>query len=188
MTLPERLRIIRGQLGQVEFAKKIGSSQTGVSAYEKGQRKPDYETLIRVSQEFGVTLDWLLLGTGPMYKTSDEATKGGTGNTLPVFSSSEAVQSIENITSKKKETGNTLPVPPLTNETQELYRKMLGLQERLLALTEQNAELRITLERAQQDIDRRNQRIRELEEENARLREARKGPSPVFRAATGEAN
>lgn len=58
---------------------------------------------------------------------------------------------------------------------------MLELQERLLSLTEQNADLRLQLER-------RDLRIRELERENAGLREAQKGASPVFRAATGEAN
>lgn len=67
MSLADRLRIVRGSMGQTEFAKKIGSSQSGISAYEKGQRKPDYETLIRVSTEFGVTLDWLLLGKGSMH-------------------------------------------------------------------------------------------------------------------------
>ena len=67
MSLADRLRIVRGSMGQTEFAKKIGSSQSGISAYEKGQRKPDYETLIRVATEFGVTLDWLLLGKGSMH-------------------------------------------------------------------------------------------------------------------------
>lgn len=61
MGLSDRIRSIRGQMGQVEFAEKIGSSQSSVSAYEKGQRKPDYEVLVRIAKEFGVPLDWLLL-------------------------------------------------------------------------------------------------------------------------------
>ena len=76
----------------------------------------------------------------------------------------------------------------LRQKLEQSLGKILELQERLLALTEQNAELRIRLERLQIDIDRRDQRIRELEKENAQLRESRKGASPVFRAATGEAN
>lgn len=76
----------------------------------------------------------------------------------------------------------------LRQKLEQSLGKILELQERLLALTEQNAELRIRLERLQIDIDRRDQRIRELEKENAQLRESRKGGSPVFRAATGEAN
>lgn len=76
----------------------------------------------------------------------------------------------------------------LRQKLEQSLGKILELQERLLALTEQNAELRIRFERLQIDIDRRDQRIRELEKENAQLRESRKGASPVFRAATGEAN
>lgn len=57
---------------------------------------------------------------------------------------------------------------------------MLGLQERLLSLTEQNADLRLQLER-------RDQRIRELEKENAELREAQKGPARIYCSHTGDA-
>ena len=176
MTLAEILRIVRGQLGQVEFAKKIGSSQTGVSAYEKGQRKPDYETLIRVSQAFGVTLDWLLLGIGPMYSEKEK-----TGDASPVIATEASTQPAKIIRQQKNKTGDMSPVLPLPRETQELYRRMLELQERLLSLTEQNAELRLQLER-------RDMRIRELERENAGLREAQKGAAFICRTAAGGAD
>lgn len=172
MSLPERLRIIRGQLGQKEFAKRIGSSQTGVSAYEKGQRKPDYETLIRVSQEFGVTLDWLLLGTGSMH-CSDQKEK--MADSRPI-EEKIPIQYIDNIDKKN--------ITPQQNDRQsavlDYMEKTITLQERLLSATEQIAELRLQLER-------RDLRIRELEKENAGLREASKGAAAVYRAATGEA-
>ena len=57
---------------------------------------------------------------------------------------------------------------------------MLELQERLLSLTEQNADLRLQLER-------RDLRIRELERENAGLREAQKGAASIYRSHTGDA-
>ena len=62
MKLSERIRAVRGQMGQVKFAEKIGSSQSSVSAYEKGQRKPDYEVLVRIAKEFDISLNWLLTG------------------------------------------------------------------------------------------------------------------------------
>lgn len=170
MSLPERLRIIRGQLGQKEFAKKIGSSQTGVSAYEKGQRKPDYETLIRVSQEFGVTLDWLLLGTGSMY-CSDQKEK--MADSRPIEEKTP-IQHIDNIDKKN--------IIPQQNDRQsavlDYMEKTITLQERLLSATEQIADLRLQLEH-------RDQRIRELEKENAGLREERKGAALVCHTATG---
>ena len=57
---------------------------------------------------------------------------------------------------------------------------MLELQERLLSLTEQNADLRLQLER-------RDLRIRELEKENAGLREAQKGAARLYCSHTGDA-
>lgn len=174
MSLPERLRIIRGKLGQKEFAKRIGSSQTGVSAYEKGQRKPDYETLIRVSKEFGVTLDWLLLGIEPMY--CSDLSKKQMADSRPT-EKKYTEQPIDNIDKKF--------FTPQQNGRQsailDYMEKTIALQERLLAATEQVAELRLQLQA-------RDQRIRELEKENAQLREARKGtvyPGAEFAGVAG---
>ena len=175
MSLPERLRLIRGQLGQKEFAKRIDSSQTGVSAYEKGQRKPDYETLIRVSQEFGVTLDWLLLGTGSMY-IEDNSDK--TADMSAVLPAETASQPIENIEYEKNKSADMSEKLRLRQKLEQSLEKMVELQERLLALTEQNADLRLQLKE-------RDLRIRELERENAGLREALKGAAAVQREAAG---
>lgn len=106
-----------------------------------------------------------------------EAQAGNTSPVLPAFSSA---QLIENIASEKNKTGDMSPVLPLSRETQELYRRMLELQERLLSLTEQNADLRLQLER-------RDLRIRELEKENTGLREAQKGPVSIYCSHTGDA-
>lgn len=70
----------------------------------------------------------------------------------------------------------------------EALQRGLAAQERIASLLEERAELQVALERTRMDMERRDQRIRELEKENAQLRESRKGASPVFRAATGEAN
>ena len=165
MSLPERLRIIRGKLGQTEFAKRIGSSQTGVSAYEKGQRKPDYETLIRVSQEFGVTLDWLLLGTEPMYYSGHQEEQ--MADSRPT--AKKHPEQLTDIIDKKEFISQQ-------NDRQsailDYMKKTIALQERLLAATEQVAELRLQLQE-------RDMRIHELEKENAGLREAQKGSAAL---------
>lgn len=58
-------------------------------------------------------------------------------------------------------------VSPSIRKNMELQERLLAAHERLLSLTEQNAELRLQLER-------RDMRIHELEKENAGLREAQK--------------
>lgn len=181
MTLSERLRKIRGQLGQKEFAERIGSSQTGVSAYEKGQRKPDYETLIRVSQEFGVTLDWLLLGVGPMYCSGQQEEKMTDSRPIGKKTRKQYIDNIDkkNITSQQGDRQSAVF---------DYMEKTIRLQERITSLLEEKAELQVALERASMNIERRDQRIRELEKENAGLREAQKGPAFVRHTAAGEAN
>lgn len=161
MSLPERLRIIRGKLGQKEFAKRIGSSQTGVSAYEKGQRKPDYETLIRVSKEFGVTLDWLLLGVEPMYCSGLPKKQMADSRPTEKKHTEQPIDNIDKNFFTSQQNGRQSAI-------WDYMEKTIALQERLLTATEQVAELRLQLQA-------RDIRIRDLEKENAQLREARKG-------------
>ena len=74
-----------------------------------------------------------------------------------------------------------LEVIGLQQEISAALRKGMELQDRLLAATEQVAELRLQLQA-------RDQRIRELEKENAQLREARKGtvyPGAEFAGVAG---
>lgn len=55
----KELRIENGytlkQLGEM-----LNLGESTMSMYESGKRKPDYDTLIRLSQIFGVTTDYLL--------------------------------------------------------------------------------------------------------------------------------
>jgi transcriptional regulator with XRE-family HTH domain len=56
-----RLRTIRGKLSQEEFGKFFGVTKVTISRYEAG-RVPDSETLSRIAEFAGVTVDWLLRG------------------------------------------------------------------------------------------------------------------------------
>lgn len=52
MTLEEKIKLIRKsiRMSQREFAQEIGVSQTMVSAYEFGSKRPSYEKLIMIDQ------------------------------------------------------------------------------------------------------------------------------------------
>lgn len=58
----QNLREIRKKCGltQKELAERIGSSESAISMYESGKRQPDYETLLKISDYFGVSVDYLL--------------------------------------------------------------------------------------------------------------------------------
>lgn len=60
--LGDRIRNLRDSedIQQVDFAKKIGVSNVVLSRYESGERRPDYDTLLRIADFFDVTTDYLL--------------------------------------------------------------------------------------------------------------------------------
>jgi len=58
-----RLREIRGfDLTQAEFGKILGVSQAQLSKYEKGQRLPSIEFLLKLRIQSGKNIDWILTG------------------------------------------------------------------------------------------------------------------------------
>ena len=58
-----RIRELRGfDTSQVQFARRIGISQSYLSAVERGEKEIGAEALLRISREFGKSLEWLLTG------------------------------------------------------------------------------------------------------------------------------
>jgi transcriptional regulator with XRE-family HTH domain len=57
--------MLRGfDLTQDEFAKRIGVSQNYLSTMEHGSVQIGAEILLRISREFGRSIEWLLTGRG----------------------------------------------------------------------------------------------------------------------------
>ena len=54
----KKLRIQHG-ITQADLSRKIGIAQTGVFAYESGQREPSMTKLLQFANIFNVSLDWL---------------------------------------------------------------------------------------------------------------------------------
>lgn len=59
-TFSSRLRTLRGEASQAEFAAKIGTKQTTYSSWERGIKEPSLEVTAEISRLFGVSVDWLL--------------------------------------------------------------------------------------------------------------------------------
>ena len=57
-----RLEFLRKEkkLSQKELSKMVNLTQQRISAYEKGKREPDLETLSALANFFNVTIDYLL--------------------------------------------------------------------------------------------------------------------------------
>jgi len=60
-----RIRELRGfDMTQGNFARRIGVSQGFISAIERGEKEIGAEILLRISREFGKSIEWLLTGEG----------------------------------------------------------------------------------------------------------------------------
>ncbi len=57
-----RLKFLREKKGisQVRLAIDLNLNQNSISRYETGAREADYETLIKIADYFGVSIDYLL--------------------------------------------------------------------------------------------------------------------------------
>jgi len=63
------MRLIREELGlsQAEFGRRAGLTQTSISEAETGKRDFGYNSLQKISNTYGVNLNWLILGIGSIY-------------------------------------------------------------------------------------------------------------------------
>jgi transcriptional regulator with XRE-family HTH domain len=60
-----RIRELRGfDMTQEEFAHRIGISQNYLSTLERGNVQIGSEILLKMSREFGKSMEWLLTGEG----------------------------------------------------------------------------------------------------------------------------
>ena len=66
----ERLKEIRklNKLTQEEFSKKIGITQSTVTAYECGNRVPSDSVILNICRAFNINETWLRTGEGEMLK------------------------------------------------------------------------------------------------------------------------
>ena len=181
-----RLRLVRGKESREKFAKKLGLSPRALLNYENGTRVPKSDLLSQICARLGIDIAWLL--TGVSSDGSIPEIKRGTSDMSEVFEGGDRNQHIENIALKEKKSSDMSEVMLSYEESRNLYQKMLDLQERIATLLEDKAALQVALERANMDTERRDQRIRELERENAGLREAQKGAAFICRTAAGGAD
>lgn len=62
----KNMKLLRKQKGETleEMARNLGTSQQVLSRYERGERQPDFEMLLKFADYFGVSVDYLIGRTG----------------------------------------------------------------------------------------------------------------------------
>lgn len=67
INIGKRIKFIRRDLTQGEFAEKIKVDQSTVQVWEGKNKVPKGDILQRIREAFGVSIDWLLTGEGEPY-------------------------------------------------------------------------------------------------------------------------
>lgn len=60
-----RLIELRGERTQDYIAKQVGLTQQSYRNYESGERQANYETLVKLANYFGVSIDYILMCKNP---------------------------------------------------------------------------------------------------------------------------
>ncbi len=67
MSFGDRIRFVRGNLSQDEFANMLGSSRNVVSRWECENILPKGSIILRIFEVFNVNINWLLSDKGDPY-------------------------------------------------------------------------------------------------------------------------
>lgn len=138
-----RLKKIRGHKSQADFAASIGITQRAVVNYETGGRLPTGTVLRKICEQYGISEEWLLNGTGAMAAPpqGSEHAGGKTANTSAVLNV-ECGQGVDNKGSGADKTANLSAVSP-----HEITARCLRLADENAALLRENGDLRVEVER-----------------------------------------
>lgn len=144
---PERLKLLVKELFEnrpYRLSKVTGIAPQSVGDYMKGKNYPGFKQLLRIIEVSSVNPEWLLLGTGSMFGTAQEAADGsneseaykGTDSTLDALAERVVALKRELAISRSRE-GKQTPVDvhlaveailaETPNESKETVRVALGV-------------------------------------------------------------
>ena len=141
------------------FSKRLGISPASLKRYENGERKADEGFLNRLILDQNLCRQWLLTGEGEMSASSTPVERAPIE---PKMADTSAVlkggkpQHIDSIDDRKSKMADTSVISCSAEQ-------IFILQRELLAVTRQNGDLRVEVERLRMDVERRDARIADLE-------------------------
>jgi transcriptional regulator with XRE-family HTH domain len=71
-TIGKRIRFIRGEMSQAEFAKKVGINKSTLGRYERDVNSPDAKSIELICDSFMIQPKWLLTGEGSFEATPNK--------------------------------------------------------------------------------------------------------------------
>jgi transcriptional regulator with XRE-family HTH domain len=93
MAVLERIRLlvdlmrVQANWNQVDFARKSGLTTPKLSHYLSGRYRPDLDSLASIAEKLGVSVEWLVFGSGPIWSRDIENRGIGQNEAVLAFSS-----------------------------------------------------------------------------------------------------
>lgn len=114
INIGQTIKKLRKQKGitQSQLAKIIKVSPSTIGMYEQGSRKPEYSILLRIADEFGISVDYLLKGGNDTAEDITDEEAADIDDKLKYWANKGALVAFENYTlwnyAQKKELVNLL--------------------------------------------------------------------------------
>jgi transcriptional regulator with XRE-family HTH domain len=71
MDIKDRIKELRGEMRQEDFAARLGLKKNTIGRFERGEQKPGFDDLQTILSEFpDISPSWLLSGEGPMTRSA----------------------------------------------------------------------------------------------------------------------
>ena len=109
-TLAQRLRLLRGEMPQAEFAVKVGIHKSSWGRYERGIGEPTGSDLARLCSICAVSPLWLLCGEGDMRPASSAACEEETPSAFPQEASAVASSQEREAMTSPVQAGQLIPL------------------------------------------------------------------------------
>lgn len=133
-TLGERIRFIRGEESQAEFAERVGIAKGSIGGYENDRNSPSADAILKICLSYDISSEWLLKGEGPMHPSATSA------SSLCKTNRENSSQDYSNI--EKKLNISEEERRELTVENRKLYREKEALYKEKEELLREIGELR----------------------------------------------
>lgn len=131
-TLGQRIKLARGKISQDHFAAMIEVSKGSLGFYERDENLPNSKTITKICSATGVSLEWLLLGTGAMRPDQPPAQPDSANSSVaPSYDSAERYARLEAKLEKVERQRDEL-----MEENRQLWRENGQLREKVAHLEE----------------------------------------------------
>lgn len=132
-TLGERIRFIRGEETQAEFADRVGIAKGSIGGYENDKNSPSADAILKICLANDISCEWLLKGHGAIHLGNEKQSLSPETNASIIPQHNTNIEKILISTEEERR--------ELATENRRLYREKEALLREIGELREKLARL-----------------------------------------------